>query len=107
MNAIDAVSKSSPIGHHYLPKKINPSPSAYRLHPATAEASDSKLIYFFRAYPAEKRIINDKYITAFIIGKRFDFSNNRRSKLKRKFMPVDVTEIHEAIKGGLSQKDGN
>ena len=66
----------------------------------------SKQFYLFRACTAEKSIINDKYIAAFIIGKRFDFLNDSRNELKRKFAPVDIARIHEAIKVVLIKGEG-
>ena len=66
----------------------------------------SQQFYFFRACPAKKRIINNQYIAAFLIGKRFNFPNNSRSELKRKSAPVDAAGIHKAIKGVFSKRDG-
>ena len=66
----------------------------------------SQQFYLFRACPAEKRIVDDKYIAAFLMGKRFDFPNNSGSELKCKFAPVDAAGIHKSVKGILSKRDG-
>ena len=66
----------------------------------------SQQFYLFRTCPAEKRIIDDKDIAAFLIGKRFYFLNDRRSKLKRKSAPIDAARIHKSIKGVFSERDG-